>query len=310
MNEISLPYLILNYDRVMQTQRDVRDENVMSNINFNSKAHLYEKDAIIQKLASDVLLGLVSIQEGEDILDVGCGSGGVTKKIALLTKGRVVGTDISAAMINEAVSNGSDQRNLSYFVKDAECLGFLNTFDVIYCNSAFQWFPHPEKVLEQCFKALKPGGRMGIQAPATSMYCPNFIRAIGNVRTNPSTRETFSFFQSPWFFLESEEEYRQLFKDSGFNNIQCEFKEESTRHIPDEVYRIFHSGAENGYLNQSFYQVPLTDDYVNTFRMLVKESFKEQSDESGIVNLKFVRVYLVAHKDDFESEGAGPLSKT
>jgi hypothetical protein len=98
--------------------------------------------------------------------------------------------------------------------------------------------------------------------------------------------------------LESEEEYRQLFRDSGFNNIQCEFKEESTRHMPDEVYRIFHSGAENGYLNQSFYQVPLTDDYVNTFRTLVKESFKEQSDESGIVNLKFVRVYLVAHKDD------------
>jgi ubiquinone/menaquinone biosynthesis C-methylase UbiE len=277
----------------------------MSNINFNSKAHLYEKDAIVQKLASDVLLGLVSIQDGEDVLDLGCGSGGVTKKIGLLTKGRVVGTDISEAMINEAVRNCSDQQNSSYFVKDAECLGFINTFDVIYCNSAFQWFPHPEKVLEQCFTALKPGGRMGIQAPATSMYCPNFIRALEKVRTNPSTRETFRFFKSPWFFLESEEEYRQLFRDSGFNNIKCEFKKESTRHITDEAYRIFHSGAENGYLNQSFYQVPLTDDYVKTFRMLVKESLKEQSDESGIVNLKFLRVYLVAHKDDLKTKGQG-----
>jgi ubiquinone/menaquinone biosynthesis C-methylase UbiE len=281
----------------------------MSNINFNSKAHLYEKNAVVQKLASDVLLGLVSIQDGEDVLDVGCGSGGVTKKIAVLTKGRVVGTDISEAMINEAVCNGSDMQNLSYFVKDAECLGFINTFDVIYCNSAFQWFPHPEKVLEQCFCALKPGGRMGIQAPATSMYCPNFIRAIEKVQANPSTREIFGYFKSPWFFLESEDEYRKLFRVSGFHKIKCKFKEESTRHITDEVYRIFHSGAENGYLNQSFYQVPLTEDYVKTFRMLVKESFKEQSDESGIVNLKFVRVYLVAHKDDRKAKKQGHFSK-
>jgi ubiquinone/menaquinone biosynthesis C-methylase UbiE len=277
----------------------------MSNINFNSKANSYEKNAIVQKLASDVLLGLLFVQDGEDVLDLGCGSGGVTKKIGLLTRGRVVGTDISEAMINEAVRNSSDQQNLSYFVKDAECLGFINIFDVIYCNSAFQWFPHPEKVLEQCFTALKPGGRMGIQAPATSMYCPNFIRAIEEVRFNPSTRETFEFFESPWFFLESEEEYRQLFRDSGFTNIKCEFKEESTRHITDEAYKIFHSGAENGYLNQSFYQVPLTDDYVKTFRVLVKESLKEQSDESGIVNLKFVRVYLVAHKEGLKARGQG-----
>jgi ubiquinone/menaquinone biosynthesis C-methylase UbiE len=276
----------------------------MSNIDFNTKAHCYEQNAMVQKVASEVLRGLLSIQEDEDVLDLGCGSGGGTKKIALLTRGRVVGTDISEGMIDEAIRNGRDQQNLSYFVKDAECLGFGNEFDVIYCNSAFQWFPHPQKVLEQCLTALRPGGRMGIQAPATSMYCPNFIRAIENVRTNPSTREIFGSFKSPWLFLESEEEYRQLFRNSGFYNITCEFKEESTRYTSGEVYKIFQSGAENGYLNQSFYQVPLTDDYVETFRMLVKESINEQSDESGIVNLKFTRVYLVAYKDKKEAEGS------
>jgi ubiquinone/menaquinone biosynthesis C-methylase UbiE len=270
----------------------------MSNINFTAKAHFYEQNAMVQKLASEVLLGLLSVQEGETVLDLGCGSGGVTRKIALRTRGRVVGTDVSEGMINEAVRNSGDQRNLSYFVKDAECLGFNNEFDVIYCNSAFQWFPRPEKVLKQCLMALKPGGRMGIQAPATSMYCPNFVSSIEKVRTNPSTRELFGYFQSPWLFFESEEEYRNLFRDCGFHHITCEFKEESTRYTADEVYRIYQSGAENGYLNQSFYQVPLTDDYVETFRMLVKESIREQSDESGRVNLKFVRVYLVAHKDD------------
>ena len=270
----------------------------MSNINFDTKAHFYEQNAMVQKAASEVLLGLLSIHDDEDVLDLGCGSGGVTRQIALLTRGSVVGTDISEGMINEAIHKSSEQQNLRYFVKDAECLGFVNTFHVIYCNSAFQWFPNPRKVLEQCFRALKSGGRMGIQAPATSMYCPQFIRAIEKVRINPSTREIFGFFKNPWFFLESEEEYRQLFRECGFQTIKCEMKEESTRYTPDEVYRIFHSGAENGYLNQSFYQVPLTDDYVENFRMLVKESFKEQADESGHLNLKFTRVYLVASKNN------------
>ncbi|HMZ31213.1 MAG TPA: hypothetical protein PLY13_01835, partial [Methanoregulaceae archaeon] len=106
-------------------------------------------------------------------------------------------------------------------------------------------------------------------------------------------------------FLEGAVEYRQLFRDCGFHPVQCEFKEESPRHTADEVYTIFQSGAENGYLNQSFYQVPLTDDYIETFRMLVKESIKEQSDESGIVNLKFVRVYLAAYKDDQKTRRQG-----
>jgi ubiquinone/menaquinone biosynthesis C-methylase UbiE len=280
-----------------------RDELAMLNINFTTKARSYEKNAMVQKLASEVLLGLLSVQEGEDVLDLGCGSGGVTRKIALRTRGRVVGTDNSEGMVDEAVRNGGGQKNLSYFVKDAECLGFTNEFDVIYCNSAFQWFLHPHKVLEQCFTALKPGGRMGIQAPATSMYCPNFIHAIEKIRTHPTTRDIFGSFKSPWFFLESEEEYRQLFRDSGFHVKTCELREESTRYTTDEAYRIYQSGAENGYVNQSFYQVPVTDHYVETFRNLVRESINEQSDESGIVNLKFTRVYLVARKENQQAEG-------
>src|SRR5208337_2843127 len=107
--------------------------------------------------------------------------GRTTREIARRTEGIVVGTDISGSMINEAISNNAGQPNVSFLVKDAECLGISNSFDVIYCNSAFQWFSHPKKVLKQCFAALKPGGRMGIQAPATSLYCPNFVSAIEQV---------------------------------------------------------------------------------------------------------------------------------
>ena len=62
----------------------------MVHINFDSKASVYEQNALVQKSASAVLLGLMAIQEEEDILDLGCGSGRTTREIALLTKGLVV----------------------------------------------------------------------------------------------------------------------------------------------------------------------------------------------------------------------------
>jgi ubiquinone/menaquinone biosynthesis C-methylase UbiE len=268
----------------------------MAHINFDSKATIYEQNALVQKSASEVLLGLMSIREDEDVLDLGCGSGRTTREIGLLTKGLVLGTDISEGMIDEAIHKNHAQLNVHYLVKDAECLGFTDKFDVVYCNSTFQWFSNPEKVLKQCFTALKADGRMGIQAPATSMYCPNFVAAVEKVRIYPATKATFGFFKNPWMFLESEEEYRKLFERCGFEVVKCKIIEESTRYTTDQVFGIYQSGAENGYLNQSFYTVPLTDEYVETFRSLIKKGFKEQADESGTVDLKFNRIYLVAKK--------------
>jgi hypothetical protein len=137
---------------------------------------------------------------------------------------------------------------------------------------------------------------MGIQAPATSMYCPNFVTAVEKVRMYPATKATFGFFKNPWMFLESEEEYRNLFERCGFEVVTCKIIEESARYTVDQVFGIYQSGAENGYLNQSYYTVPLTDEYVETFRSLIKKGIKEQADESGMVDLTFNRIYLVAKK--------------
>lgn len=268
----------------------------MSHVNFNVKAATYEQNALVQKSASEVLLNLISIQGYKDVLDLGCGPGNVTRKIDNLTKGNVTGVDIPEGMIQEAVRSNRFLPNVYYFVRDAENIGFKSSFDVIYCNSAFQWFFNPKKALEQCLYALKSGGRMGIQAPATSTYCPNFLAAVEKVRTDPLTREIFDSFKSPLVFLDSAEEYRQLFEDCGFHVVHCELTLEAARYSVDQVYRIFHSGAENCYLNQSFYSISTTNEYIENFRQLVKESIKEQADTDGMVELKFFRIYLIAKK--------------
>jgi ubiquinone/menaquinone biosynthesis C-methylase UbiE len=268
----------------------------MSEVNFNSKAFTYADNALVQKSASEVLLNLLSIQPEEDVLDIGCGPGHITKKIAQATKGNVLGIDVSQGMIEQAVSSNKELHNLKYSVMDAESLELNTKFDVIVCNSCFQWFQKPEQVLMNCFNVLEKGGRIGIQAPATRSYCPNFISAIEKIRMHPHTREVFKYFKNPWFFCDSKEEYEQLFRNNGFDRIYSEIREESNLFSVEQAYKIYQSGAENGYLNQFYYTVTLTDDYINTFRELVKEALKEQADSSGMINLKFERIYLIAKK--------------
>ncbi len=264
-------------------------------MNFSDIAGEYERLASLQRSAGERLLSLLRIARDEDVLDLGCGTGGLTRRIRKLTAGRVVGVDPSPAMLERAVEESRGQE-ITYELKSAEELDFAGCFDVIVCNSAFQWFREPEKAVGNCFRALRRGGRLGMQAPAKRVYCPSFIEAIERVRRDRRTSHTFSRFREPWFFLESAAEYKRLFERAGFkvrlSRIECA----TTEHTPEEVFKIFSSGAIAGYLNPACYDIELTEEYVSAFRQVVRRSFEEQADERGLVRLRFHRIFLLAVK--------------
>ena len=102
--------------------------------------------------------------------------------------------------------------------------------------------------------------------------------------------------REPWFFLETEEEYIMFFERHGFNVVFSDMKALTGEHTPDEVFKIFSSDAMAGYLNQEYYDVPLTEDYISAFKEIVREAFREQADSNGKVRLTFNRVFIVAVK--------------
>ncbi len=264
-------------------------------VDFSRIAGEYEECATAQKSASEILLKLLKIGDSEDVLDLGCGTGYLTRKIRELTEGKVVGVDPSEGMIRKAVerSRGLD---IVYEVKSAEDMNYAESFDVIFCNSVFQWFKDPEKAVRNCYRALRKNGRIGVQAPAKKVYCPNFVEAIEMVRNDDRTKGTFAHFKEPWFFLETAEEYGSLFERCGFNVVFSKIETVTTEHTPEEVFKVFSTGAVVGYLNQDCYDVELTEDYVSAFKEIVKKAFEMQSDERGVVRLKFNRLFLVAVK--------------
>jgi trans-aconitate methyltransferase len=261
---------------------------------FSKISQNYEQTAVVQRSASDILLDILDIKETDDVLDLGCGPGHLTKRIREISKRRVVGVDAAEGMISKAKeSSGLD--SIEFQTCAAEDLEFKGEFDAIFCNSAFQWFKPPEPVIKNCFQALRESGRMGIQAPAKRIYSPNFIKAVEKVQGDTRTRYMFSHFHSPWFFLETSNEYESLFRSLGFNVVYSQIDKVVSSHTPEEAYRIFDSGASVGYLNQKHYEIPLTDEYIRNFRRIVRDAFEKQANRMGNVELTFYRIYLVAH---------------
>lgn len=270
-----------------------REKGIKKMVDFSKIASGYESKSLVQKSAGQALMNLLHIQENDDVLDLGCGVGNLTSKIREITNGQVVGIDPSEEMINMAMSK---KLAIAFDVRNAETMDYNECFDVIFCNSAFQWFKNPHRSLKNCIKALRENGRMGIQSPAKKIYSPNFIDAIEKVIQDPDTKDIFKHFKPPWIIFETEGEYSALFERAGFRIAFSKIETIRADYSPDEVFAVFCSGAIAGYLNQDFYDIYFPENYPNRFKDIIKDAFRNQANKKGMVKLIFNRIYLVAVK--------------
>ena len=114
------------------------------------------------KARSFELLGLV---QGDQVLDVGCGTGGDVRALAGRFPGvSVLGIDASEDKIREAraLSLGLP-RPVDFQVGDAYALAFEDgTFDVVISNGVIDLIPDKDAVLAELHRVLVPGGRLQI----------------------------------------------------------------------------------------------------------------------------------------------------
>lgn len=96
---------------------------------------------------------LLAPRPGERILDLGCGDGALTAKLAALDCD-VVGVDSSAAQIEAARRLGLDARVMS-----ADDLRFDAEFDAVFSNAVLHWIKNPDAVIAGVWRALRAPGR-------------------------------------------------------------------------------------------------------------------------------------------------------
>lgn len=96
------------------------------------------------------------------VLDIGCGTGMITRGIADLLgkKGSVVGADLSPTMLEKARAAHGSLPNLEFITADIYNLGFVAEFDLVVCARVLQWLEYPALAVQQMVKALKFGGKL------------------------------------------------------------------------------------------------------------------------------------------------------
>jgi len=98
-------------------------------------------------------------KKGEKILDLGCGTGDLTKKMQ--EDGvEVMGIDSSLEMVNAAKAKFP---TINFQQADARQLPFTNSFDAVFSNAVLHWIPEKEKAIASIHQALKTGGRMVVE---------------------------------------------------------------------------------------------------------------------------------------------------
>jgi trans-aconitate methyltransferase len=140
---------------------DIKNKSLSQNsplegLGVNWDAALYNnKHSFVAKYGEDVL-GWLAPQKDEHILDVGCGTGTLTEKIA--ERGAIVtGIDASREMIAKAKETYS---NIEFFVKDATDFSFDSTFEAVFSNATFHWIKNQQQLLQSIYNNLKQGGRL------------------------------------------------------------------------------------------------------------------------------------------------------
>jgi SAM-dependent methyltransferase len=111
-------------------------------------------------------LRLVPPQPGQRVLDIGCGFGDTTQRIADLVgpTGEAVGLDAAARFIETATAEAAEAgvSNARFQVADMQTTGLEERFDLAFSRMGTMFFANPVPAMRNVREALVPGGRLAM----------------------------------------------------------------------------------------------------------------------------------------------------
>ena len=129
---------------------------------FGAKAGVYDARAHLQRRAADKLAARLPEREGPSVLELGCGTGFLTRHLlARYPEGNLLITDLAPEMVaacRQACGNGRGA--VDFAVMDAEADDPGRKFDLIALNMTLQWFADPRAGLDRLTRFLAPGGTL------------------------------------------------------------------------------------------------------------------------------------------------------
>jgi len=251
------------------------------NIFWNADLYKNKHDFVFRY--GEEMVSLLDPKPGENILDLGCGTGELTEAIA--AKGaEVIGLDHSKQMIDVARES---YPNVSFVQESGLTYTSPESFDAIFSNAVIHWISPPELVVKRIGENLKKGGRFvaefGGQGNTKKMITAlkNALRSKGFVKNC----------ETDFWFFPSIGEYVTMLEKEGFEVRYATLFDRPTKLNEGRL------GLRNWFLmfGEHFFkgmsQKEINDVLVETEKALADELFKE---ERWIADYK--RIRIIAYK--------------
>ena len=185
--------------------------------NFSKYAHVYDKNAQLQKIMAEKLASFLPIDTPDQILEIGCGTGLFTKHLLAKPVKKIFLNDISTEMI-KCMRLKTFLPPYSQIVHgNAELLKF-EMVNLIAANAVFQWFKNPRVVLGRLNSYIKANGRL-----VFSTFGPSTLAELRKVAP----------LKSPALLL-SKNEWCKLIEEAGFS-VHLSVKESHKTFFPNTL---------------------------------------------------------------------------
>jgi len=200
-------------------------------------ARLYESDAVRWLLDGELhpggdrlthrLAGLAGIERGQRVLDIACGSGATALLLARELECEVVGVDLGARAIEQAVAAAGAaalEGRVRFVVGDAEELRFADAgFDVALSECSLCTFPDKRRAIAEMTRVVRPAGTIAIADVTADLNAlPAQLRsAAARVACVADAR--------------SADEYASLLRDAGWEPVAIETHDDDLRGMVDRV---------------------------------------------------------------------------
>jgi trans-aconitate methyltransferase len=186
----------------------------MSTYEFDGEK--YKRASGHQKEWGEKLIEELDLRGNEHILDLGCGHGVLTARLAaLVPDGRVVGIDASRGMIG--VARQKHVSNLDFVLMDINDMCFFESFDIVFSNATLHWVRDHMRLLFNVHSVLRTTGVARFSFGGDG-NCVNFIRIVREAMKLDQYRRYFRGFEWPWY-MPSVEEYTALAERTLFSAV-------------------------------------------------------------------------------------------
>lgn len=171
---------------------------VAGQLRYDLKAEKYKK--------------LCKPQKNYKILEIGCGDGEFTRRIAHLG-GQITATDITPEVLKRGRKENKF-KNVKYVLANAEKLKFSqNTFDIV-CGVSILHHIDTEKSIKEMYRVLKKGGKLFFTEP--NLLNPNIFIGLNT----PRLREKMEY--SPDEIALTRFKTTKMLKNAGFRKFKVE----------------------------------------------------------------------------------------